>query len=106
MDTTAWLAEQIEAHTPDKESDPQAAHRIAEAYAALAGAAAPVFGMQTLPPDITNRDALRARALEVMKQWLAKLEPEEKDKLRLQLAGYGIGSAPAPTPVPTDEPAK
>jgi len=59
-----------------------------------------------LPPDITNRDALRARALEVMKQWLAKLEPEEKDKLRLQLAGYGIGSAPAPTPVPTDEPAK
>ncbi len=104
MDTTAWLAEQIEAHTPDKESDPQAAHRIAEAYAALAGAPAPVFGMQTLPPDITNRDALRARALEVMKQWLAKLEPDHRHALRLQLAGYGLGSAPAP--VKTEEPTK
>ncbi len=92
MDTTAWLAEQIEAHTPDKESDPQAAHRIAEAYAALAGAPAPVFGMQTLPPDLENRDALRARALEVMKQWLVKVDPEEREKIRLQLAGYGIGS--------------
>lgn len=104
MDTTAWLAEQIEAHTPDNESDPQAAHRIAEAYAALAGAPAPVFGMQTLPADLENRDALRARALEVMKLWLAKVDPEAKDKLRLQLAGYGIGSAPAPTPVPADDP--
>ena len=104
MDTTAWLAEQIEAHSPDHESDPQAAHRIAEAYAALAGAPAPVFGMQTLPADIENRDALKKRALEVMKLWLAKVSPEEKDKLKLQLAGYGIGSAPAPTPVPTDDP--
>ena len=103
MDTTAWLAEQIEAHTPDKESDPQAAHRIAEAYAALAGAAAPVFGMQTLPPNIENRDALRARALEVMKLWLAKVDPDHRHAIRLQLAGYGIGSAPAPTPI-ADEP--
>lgn len=104
MDTTAWLTEQIEAHTPERESDPQAAHRIAEAYAALAGAQAPAFGMQTLPADLENRDALRARALEVMKQWLAKIEPEEKEKIRLQLAGYGIGSAPAPTPVAPDDP--
>ena len=103
VDTAAWLAEQIEAHTPDNEADPQAAHRIAEAYAALAGAAAPAFGLAALPPDIANRDALRARALEVMKAWLGKIEPEEKDKIRLQLAGYGIGSAPAP--VKSDDPA-
>ncbi len=101
MDTTVWLAEQIEAHTPDNDPDPQAAHRIAEAYAALAGAPAPVFGMQTLPPDLENREALRVRALEVMKLWLAKVDPEEKEKIRLQLAGYGIGSAPAPV---ADEP--
>lgn len=94
MDTAAWLAEQIEAHTPDRESDPQAAHRIAEAYAALAGAKAPAFGLMELPTDIPNREILRTRALEVMKLWIAQSPPEEKEKLKAQLAGYGIGSQP------------
>ncbi len=96
MDTAAWLAEQIEAHSPDRESDPQAAHRIAEAYAALAGANAPAFGLMELPAEIPNREVLRSRALEVMKRWIAQSSPEEKEKLKAQLAGYGIGSQPIP----------
>ena len=101
MDVAAWLSEQIEEHSPERETDTQAAHRIAEAYAALAGAKAPVFGMQELPADVANKDQLRARALEVMKAWLAKLEQPEKDAIRALLAGYGIGSGP---PVPVDSP--
>jgi hypothetical protein len=70
-----------------------AAHRLAEAYAALAGAKAPAFGME-LPAEVPDREALRARALELLKGWLAKLDGVEKDKIRAQLAGYGIGSGP------------
>lgn len=103
MDTAAWLAAQIEGHHPDQETDPQAAHRLAEAYAALAGAQAQAFGL-ALPPDVANRDALRARALELLKGWLQKLDGEEKDKIRAQLAGYGIGSPP-PVPPGSTEPA-
>ena len=44
MDTAAWLADQIEAHVPDRESDPSAAARLAEAYAAFAGAPTLAFG--------------------------------------------------------------
>jgi len=95
-DTPTWLAEQIEAHAPDTTTDPTAPARIAEAYAALAGAQAPAFGM-TLPEQLDNRDALRQRALEVMKLWLARVDAETKEKLRAQLAGYGIGSGP---PIP------
>lgn len=104
MDVAAWLSEQIEAHAPERETDPQAAHRIAEAYAALAGAKAPAFGMQELPAEIANKDQLRARALEVMKAWLAKVEQPEKDAIRALLAGYGIGSGrgvPPTSPPPT-----
>ena len=82
-----WLAEQIEAHTPDRDADPATAARIAEAYAALAGAKAPAFGME-LPAEVPNRDALRARALEVMKSWLAQLDSEHKDKIRAQLPRF------------------
>ena len=103
MDTAAWLAEQIEEHAPDKDDDPQSAHRIAEAYAALAGAKAPAFGMQELPADIANKDQLRARALEVMKAWLAKVDHAEKDAIRALLHGYGIGSGP---PVPVESSSK
>lgn len=103
-DTASWLADQIEAHAPDKESDPSAAARLAEAYAALAGAKAPAFGMD-LPAQVDNRDALRQRALELLKQWLAKVDGETKDKIRAQLAGYGIGSGPPIPPAPpVDEP--
>ena len=98
-DTASWLAEQIEAHAPDKESDPTAAARLAEAYAALAGAKAPAFGMD-LPPDVANRDGLRQRALELLKQWLGRVDVETKDKIRAQLAGYGIGSGPPVPPAP------
>jgi hypothetical protein len=101
MDTTAWLSEQLEAHAPERESDPQAAHRLAEAYAALAGAPAQAFGL-AVPPELDARDALRARALELLKAWLGKLEPEAKDKVRAQLSGYGIG--PPPPPVVTSSP--
>lgn len=103
-DTASWLSEQIEAHGPDQESDPSAAARLAEAYAALAGAKAPAFGMN-LPEQVDNRDALRQRALELLKQWLAKVDHETKDKIRAQLAGYGIGSGPpVPPPPPLEEP--
>jgi hypothetical protein len=98
-DTASWLSEQIEAHGPDKEGDPSAASRLAEAYAALAGAKAPAFGM-TLPEQVDNRDALRQRALELLKQWLGKVDAELKDKIRAQLAGYGIGSGPPIPPAP------
>jgi hypothetical protein len=93
MDLGPWLTDQIEAHASDREQDPMAAHRLAEAYAALAGANAPAFGM-VLPAEVPDRDALRARALELLKGWLAKLDGVEKDKIRAQLAGYGIGSGP------------
>jgi hypothetical protein len=98
-DTASWLSEQIEAHSPDNEADPSAAARLAEAYAALAGAKAPAFGMN-LPEQVDNRDTLRQRALELLKLWLAKLEPEAKEKIRAQLAGYGIGSGPPIPPAP------
>ncbi|MBL9020471.1 MAG: hypothetical protein JNL83_40175 [Myxococcales bacterium] len=108
MDVAAWLSEQIEEHAPDRDDDPQSAHRIAEAYAALAGARAPAFGMQELPAEIANRDQLRARALEVMKAWLAKVDPSEKDAIRALLHGYGIGSGrglpPTTPPPPSSEP--
>lgn len=93
MDLGDWLTDQIEAHGTDREQDPRAAHRLAEAYAALAGAKAPAFGME-LPPEVPNRDALRTRALELLKGWLAKLDSGERDRIRAQLAGYGIGSGP------------
>jgi hypothetical protein len=101
-DTASWLSEQIEAHAPDKESDPSAATRLAEAYAALAGAKAPAFGMN-LPEQVDNRDVLRQRSLELLKQWLAKVDPEMKEKIRAQLAGYGIGSGPPIPPAPPVE---
>jgi len=100
MDLGPWLTEQIEAHAVDRESDPAAAARLAEAYAALAGAKAPAFGME-LPADVPNKDTLRARALVLLKGWLAKLDGEHKDKIRAQLAGYGIGSGP---PIPPASP--
>jgi hypothetical protein len=98
-DTSSWLSDQIEAHGPDKESDPSAAARLAEAYAALAGAKAPAFGMD-LPDQVDNRDTLRQRALELLKQWLGKVDGETKEKIRAQLAGYGIGSGPPVPPAP------
>lgn len=98
-DIATWLSEQIEAHAPDKESDPHAANQLAEAYAALAGAKAPAFGMN-LPEQLENRDVLRQRALELLKRWLAKVDQETKDKIRAQLAGYGIGSGPPIPPAP------
>src|SRR5690606_39124166 len=95
-------SEQLEAHAPDHETDPQAAHRLAEAYAALAGAQAQAFGL-ALPPDLAGRDALRARALELLKAWLGQLAPDAKERVRAQLSGYGIG--PPPPPVVADSPA-
>lgn len=99
-DTSSWLSEQIEAHGPEQESDPSAAARLAEAYAALAGAKAPAFGMD-LPEHVDNRDVLRQRALELLKQWLGRVDGETKDKIRAQLAGYGIGSGAPIPPAPT-----
>lgn len=101
MDTDGWLAEQIEACSPQREQDPAAATRLAEAYAALAGANAQAFGL-ALPSDVPNRDALRTRALELLKQWLATFDAEQKEKVKLQLAGYGIVPPPPPTPAPDE----
>ncbi len=104
MDISAWLSEQIEAHAVEREEDSAAAARLAEAYAALAGAKAPAFGME-LPAEVVDREVLRARSLELLKQWLGKIDPEHKDKIRAQLAGYGIGSGPPIPAPPPDEPA-
>ena len=70
----------------------------------MPGAKAPAFGMQELPADIANRDQLRARALEVMKAWLAKVDHAETEAIRALLHGYGIGAGrglPPTTPPPT-----
>jgi hypothetical protein len=99
VDIAPWLSEQIESHGPDHEEDAAAATRLAEAYAALAGSAAATqaFGV-VIPADIPNRDVLRTRALELLKQWLAKVDGETKEKLRAQMAGYGfnVGSTQPP----------
>ncbi len=97
-DIGPWFAAQIEAHTPEREADPAAAPRLAEAYAALAGATTQGFGL-AIPADVPDREVLRARALEVLKQWLVKLDPEQRAKIKAQLAGYGFpvgGSGAAP----------
>ena len=101
MEIAPWLSEQIEAHAPERESDPAAAARLAEAYAALAGSAnaSQAFGL-ALPTDIPDRDTLRTRALELLKAWLGKVDGETKEKLRAQMAGYGfpVGSPPSQPP--------
>ena len=57
-----------------------------------------------LPEHVDNRDVLRQRALELLKQWLAKVDAETKAKIQLQLHGYGIGSGPpVPPATPVDE---
>lgn len=99
MELAPWIAEQIEAHAPEREPDTAAAARVAEAYGALAGSptASQAFGL-AVPADIPDRAALRARALEVLKLWLAKLDADGKEKIRAQLAGYGFavgGNTPA-----------
>jgi hypothetical protein len=99
VDITPWLTDQIEAHAPEREADPSAATRLAEAYAALAGSptATQAFGL-ALPAEIPDRDGLRTRSLELLKQWLKQLEGEQRDKIRAQLAGYGFPvGAPPPT---------
>lgn len=105
MELGPWLSDQLEAHAVGREDDPMAAHRLAEAYAALAGAKAPAFGME-LPAEVPDREVLRARALELLKVWLAKLDGAHKDAIRAQLAGYGIGSGPpvvhTEPPAPSD----
>src|SRR5689334_13699884 len=97
MEIDSWLSDQIEAHAPERESDPAAAARLAEAYAALANAAQQAFGL-AIPAEIPDRERLRTRALELLKQWIAKLDPEQKDKLRAQMAGYGL---PVGAPLPS-----
>src|SRR5688572_15793374 len=100
MQIDTWLADQIEAHAPERESDPAAAARLAEAYAALANAAQQAFGL-AIPTEVPDRDRLRTRALELLKQWLAKLDAEQKDKIRAQMAGYGLPvGGPLPSSVP------
>ncbi|MGE0867030.1 MAG: hypothetical protein AB7P03_00605 [Kofleriaceae bacterium] len=100
MEIDSWLAEQIEAHAPERESDPAAAARLAEAYAALANAAQQAFGL-AIPAEVPDRERLRTRALELLKQWLAKLDPEHKEKIRAQMAGYGLPvSRPLPSTLP------
>jgi hypothetical protein len=101
VDIAPWLADQIEAHAPEREEDSAAAARLAEAYAALAGSAnaTQAFGL-AVPADIPDRDALRTRALELLKAWLAKVDPETKEKLRAQMAGYGF---PVGGPLPSEQ---
>jgi hypothetical protein len=104
MQIESWLSDQIEAHAPERESDPAAAARLAEAYAALANATPQAFGL-AIPADVPDRERLRTRALELLKQWLAKLDPEQKDKIRAQMAGYGLpvgGPLPSSLPPPPE----
>jgi hypothetical protein len=85
--TAEWLVEQIEAHAPERMEDPEAALRLAEACAALGGASAPAFGL-ALPEELPGREELRQRAIEVLKRWLPRLDPEHVTRLKKMIGEY------------------
>jgi len=88
--TAEWLAEQIEAHAPERTEDADAALRLAEACAALDGAAAQAFGL-ALPEDLPGRDELAQRALEMLKRWIPRLDPERLARLKKMIGEYRLG---------------
>ena len=89
--TATWLREQIEAHAPENTQDPDAALRIAEACAALAGnTVAPAFGLQALPAKLEGRDEIRQLGIDTLKRWIKKLDGEHVAKLKKMIAEYRL----------------
>jgi hypothetical protein len=93
--TATWLREQIEAHAPEHTEDPDAALRIAEACAALGGAAAPAFGLQSLPVALDGREEIRQLGIETLKRWIKRLDGEQVARLKKMIAEYRLSSAPS-----------
>jgi hypothetical protein len=88
--TAEWLVEQIEAHAPEQAEDADAALRLAEACAALGGASAQAFGL-ALPEELPGRDEIRHRALETLKRWIPRLDPEHVARLKKMIGEYRLG---------------
>jgi hypothetical protein len=88
-DIGTWLKEQIEASSPEATEDTEAAFRMAMACAALSGANASAFGMD-VPADLANRDELKALAIDALKRWLPKLDPDGKERLKKMLSEYKL----------------
>jgi hypothetical protein len=88
--TAEWLVEQIEAHDPERTEDPDAALRLAEACAALGGANAQAFGL-ALPEELPGRDELRQRAIETLKRWIPRLDPDHVARLKKMIGEYRLG---------------
>ena len=90
--SASWIAEQIEAHAPEKTEDAESALQLAEACAAFAGASVTAFGL-SLPADFPKRDELRAQAIAALKRWLPRLDPERTARLKKMLAEYRLGAS-------------
>jgi hypothetical protein len=91
--TAEWLVEQIEAHAPERTEDADAALRLAEACAALGGASsAPAFGL-VLPEGMEGREELKQRALETLKRWIPRLDPEHVERLKKMIGEYRSGAS-------------
>jgi hypothetical protein len=92
--TAEWLVEQIEAHAPEATEDGEAAMRLAVACAALGGADAQAFGL-TLPADpaeLPGREEIRRRAIETLKRWIPRLDPDRVARLKKMISEYRVGS--------------
>jgi len=74
----AWIADQIAQHEPS--TDHNAMYRLAEATAALATGAGMVFGMM-MPASLPRRDELRDQALEMLRQWIPRLDEGATEQL-------------------------
>jgi hypothetical protein len=88
--TAEWLVEQIDAHAPETAADPDAALRLAQACAALAGADAQAFGL-TLPAELPGRHDLRQRAVDALKRWIPRLDADHVARLKKMLGEYRFG---------------
>lgn len=86
---SAWIAEQIEAHAPDKTEDHEAAFVLAKACGAFGGASTAAFGLE-LPPTFQVSDQLKHAAVEMLKRWLPQLSPEDRERLKKMIAEYRL----------------
>lgn len=90
--TATWLLDQIEAHAPEATPDPDAALRLAEAAAALGGApVAQAFGL-ALPADLPDREAIRQRAIDTLKRWIPRLDPDHVARLKKMISEFRLNS--------------
>lgn len=92
-DTATWLAEQITAHDPDHTEDPEAALRLAEACAALAGGVASAFGLSVIG-ELPEREALRSQAIDALKRWIKQLDGDHIERLKKMIGEYRLAIPP------------